>query len=81
MRFPWHRLCPRGTHIAFYSIVGVVAFFTMINYHTPYSTPWIYPPLAFYGFDLVMRMLRYRVKDAVLIAPDDQMTIVSAFFN
>jgi ferric-chelate reductase len=45
--------------------------------HTPYAAPWIYPPLALYGFDLLLRLLRLRVKDATLTAPDNQMTIIT----
>ncbi|KZS95926.1 iron reductase [Sistotremastrum niveocremeum HHB9708] len=60
----------------FFHIVAVVTFFVVVNYHTPYSIPWIYPPIAFYGLDVLVRMLRYRIKDAVLDAPDNQMTIV-----
>ena len=33
-----------------------VAFFVTIRYHTLYAAPWIYPPLAFYGLDLTMRL-------------------------
>jgi ferric-chelate reductase len=59
-------------------VLGFVAFFITICYHTPYATPWIFPPLAFYGLDLLMRMFRYTIKDATLVPIDDQMTLVSA---
>ncbi|KAJ7076743.1 hypothetical protein B0H15DRAFT_863285 [Mycena belliarum] len=37
------------------------AFFITLCYHTIYATPWIFPPLAFFGFDLLLRILRFRV--------------------
>ncbi|KAJ7069811.1 ferric reductase like transmembrane component-domain-containing protein [Mycena amicta] len=37
------------------------AFFIVICYHTLYAVPWIFPPLAFYGADLLIRFLRWRV--------------------
>ncbi|KAF7299025.1 Iron reductase [Mycena indigotica] len=37
------------------------AFFVTICYHTIYARPWIFPPLAFYGADLLLRFLRWRV--------------------
>ncbi|KAJ7164427.1 iron reductase [Mycena filopes] len=37
------------------------AFFVTICYHTIYASPWIFPPLAFYGADLLLRVLRWRV--------------------
>lgn len=57
-------------------IVAVVAFFITLCYHTIYIKPYIFPPLAFYGLDLLLRLVRYRVKDVTLIAPDNQFTIV-----
>ncbi|KAI5117821.1 hypothetical protein M0805_004951 [Coniferiporia weirii] len=57
-------------------ILAVVAFFITLCYHTIYAVPYIFPPLAFYGLDLLLRLFRFRVKDATLIAPDNQMTIV-----
>jgi ferric-chelate reductase len=55
--------------------MGYVSFFVTICYHTPFARPWVYPPLAFYGLDLLMRLFRYRVKDAFL-TPMQDMTIV-----
>ena len=55
----------------------MAAFFITLCYHTIYARPWIYPALAFYGFDLALRLVRFRVKDATLDAPDNQMTLVS----
>ncbi|KIJ64231.1 hypothetical protein HYDPIDRAFT_112190 [Hydnomerulius pinastri MD-312] len=63
----------------FFFVVHVlifVAFFVTICYHTIYASPWIFPPLAFYGADMLMRMLRYRIKDATMTAEDSFMTIV-----
>ncbi|KAK6981550.1 iron reductase [Favolaschia claudopus] len=38
------------------------AFFITICYHTIYASPWIFPPLAFYAADLLLRILvRWRV--------------------
>ncbi|KAJ6621017.1 hypothetical protein B0H10DRAFT_2019643 [Mycena sp. CBHHK59/15] len=37
------------------------AFFITICYHTIYAPPWIFPPLAFYGADLLLRLLKFRV--------------------
>ena len=59
------------------SVLGFVAFFITVCYHTTYASPWIFPPLAFYGLDLLMRMLRYNVKDATLVPVDSNMTLVS----
>ncbi|KAF9241279.1 iron reductase [Melanogaster broomeanus] len=53
-----------------------VAFFVTVCYHTIYASPWIFPPLAFYGADMLLRMLRYRFKDATLTAQDNFMTMV-----
>ncbi|KAL5534772.1 hypothetical protein ACEPAG_1236 [Sanghuangporus baumii] len=57
-------------------ILVVPAFVVTMCYHTIYMAPYVYPILAFYGFDLFLRLVRYRVKDATLIAPDAQMTIL-----
>ncbi|KAH8093109.1 iron reductase [Cristinia sonorae] len=57
-------------------VLGFVAFFVTICYHTIYAAPWIYPPLAFYGLDLAMRLLRYRIKDASLVPVDQNMTLI-----
>ncbi|PPQ80497.1 hypothetical protein CVT24_002591, partial [Panaeolus cyanescens] len=57
-------------------LLGTSAFFITICYHTPYASPWIFPPLAFYGLDLLLRMVRTRVKDAVLVPVDKQMTLI-----
>ena len=61
------------------SVLGYVAFFVTICYHTIYASPWIFPPLAFYGFDILLRMFRYRIKDATLVPIDGNMTLVSSF--
>ena len=59
------------------SVLGFVAFYITVCYHTTYASPWIYPPLAFYGFDMLMRMFRFTIKDATLVPVDNQMTLVS----
>jgi hypothetical protein len=60
----------------FCSVLAFTAFFVTICYHTIYASPWIFPPLAFYGVDVLLRLFRYRIKDATLVAVDKQMTIV-----
>ncbi|CDO75148.1 hypothetical protein BN946_scf184590.g5 [Trametes cinnabarina] len=57
-------------------VLGYVAFYITICYHTIYAAPWIFPPLAFYGFDMLLRMFRYRVKDATLVPVDQNMTLI-----
>ena len=59
------------------SMLSFIAFFVTICYHTIYSSPWIFSPLALYGLDLLMRMFRHRIKDAVLVPIGNQMTLVS----
>ena len=61
-------------------IVAYVAFFITLCYHTPYARPWIYAPLAFYGFDLCLRLFKYRVKDATVEAVNNQMTLIRVPF-
>jgi hypothetical protein len=63
----------------FHSFLTFPAFFITICYHTIYAVPWIFPPLAFYAFDIIMRQFRYRIKDAQLIRIDKQMTLVWTF--
>ena len=58
------------------SFLAFPSFFITVCYHTTYAAPWIFPPLAFYAFDLVMRQFRYRIKDAYLIRVDNQMTVI-----
>ncbi|KAI0820540.1 iron reductase [Trametes gibbosa] len=57
-------------------VLGYVAFFITICYHTDYAVPWIFPPLAFYGLDMLLRLFRYRIKDATLVPVDDNMTLI-----
>ncbi|SRR6266851_1158067 len=57
------------------SVLTYVSFFVTICYHTLFARPWIYPPLALYGLDLLMRLFRFRIKDASLV-PMKDMTIV-----
>jgi hypothetical protein len=59
------------------SILTFPALFITICYHTTYAVPWIFPPLAFYGFDLFLRMCRARVKDAELESVGGGITLVS----
>ncbi|KAG2008677.1 metalloreductase [Coprinopsis cinerea AmutBmut pab1-1] len=58
-------------------ILAFVSFFVALCYHSAnYLSPWIYPPLAFYGLDLMLRMFRTRIKDALLSPVNSQMTLV-----
>ncbi|WVR07160.1 hypothetical protein IAU60_004201 [Kwoniella sp. DSM 27419] len=71
---PVRRMCYQLfwlAHVTFF-----VGFFAAISYHTPYSRPWVYPCAAIYGYDLLVRMLRYRLKDAVLVPVDETMTMI-----
>ncbi|KAF9494724.1 hypothetical protein BDN71DRAFT_1489264 [Pleurotus eryngii] len=58
-------------------VLGFVSFFVTLCYHTIYASPWIFPPLAFYGFDILLRLFRYRIKDAELVPVGKQMTIIN----
>ena len=58
------------------SVLGYVAFTVTICYHTEYAYPWIYGPLAFYALYMLMRLLKYRIKDATLVPVDQNMTLV-----
>ncbi|RPD52054.1 iron reductase, partial [Lentinus tigrinus ALCF2SS1-6] len=57
-------------------VLGFVAFCIAVCYHTIYASPWIFPPLAFYGFDMLLRMFRYRIKDATLVPVDSNMILI-----
>ncbi|KAL1413525.1 hypothetical protein Q8F55_001299 [Vanrija albida] len=57
-------------------ILFVVGLFTAIGYHTPYAFPWYYPCIALYGYDQVVRFLRYRLKDATLVPVDPTLTLI-----
>ncbi|KAF8055170.1 hypothetical protein FPV67DRAFT_1680727 [Lyophyllum atratum] len=56
--------------------LAVPAFFITVCYHTIYAAPWIFPPIAIYAFDVLMRAGRFRLKDAQLIRVDNQMTLI-----
>ncbi|KAK7027523.1 ferric-chelate reductase Frp1 [Paramarasmius palmivorus] len=72
----------RPVRMYFYQVFFVlhillfVAFFVTVCYHTIYAPPWIFPPLAFYGLDMLLRLFKYRIKDATLTAIDNQMTLI-----
>lgn len=57
-------------------VLTYVSFFITICYHTIYARPWIYPALAFYALDLLLRLFRYRIKDATLMSVGN-MTIIN----
>lgn len=63
------------------SVLGYVAFTITICYHTEYAYPWIYGPLAFYALDMLMRLLKYRIKDATLVPIDQSMTLVCCGYS
>ncbi|WVO16320.1 hypothetical protein L204_103995 [Cryptococcus depauperatus] len=58
-------------HVLFF-----VGFFAAVSYHTPYSRPWIWPCVAIYAYDLLVRMIRYRIKDATLVPVDKTLTMI-----
>ncbi|KAJ6605129.1 ferric reductase like transmembrane component-domain-containing protein [Mycena sp. CBHHK59/15] len=53
------------------------AFFVTICYHTPFASPWIFPPLAFYAFDVLLRLLKFRIVVARVHARDGGMSVIS----
>ncbi|KAI0312563.1 hypothetical protein OF83DRAFT_1145534 [Amylostereum chailletii] len=57
-------------------VLTYCSFFITLCYHTTFAPPWIFPPLAFYGLDILMRMLRYRIKDATLVPVGHEMTLI-----
>ncbi|KAH9914282.1 iron reductase [Fomitopsis serialis] len=57
-------------------VLGYVSFTISICYHTEYAWTWVYPPLAFYGLDMLLRLFKYRIKDATLVPMDQNMTII-----
>lgn len=58
------------------SVAASAAFFIAICYYTHRAVPWIYPPIVFYSLDLALRLVRYRVKSAILEACDTQITLI-----
>ncbi|KAM6491232.1 Ferric reductase like transmembrane component domain containing protein [Amanita muscaria] len=53
------------------------AFLITVCYHTIYARPWVYAPVAFYGLDLLLRMVKMRIQDAVLVPADNLMTLIN----
>ncbi|KAJ6586450.1 ferric reductase like transmembrane component-domain-containing protein [Mycena vulgaris] len=53
------------------------AFFITICYHTPFATPWILPPLAFYAVDTLLRLLKLRIVVGRVCACPGGMSIVT----
>ncbi|KAF8913656.1 hypothetical protein CPB85DRAFT_1375526 [Mucidula mucida] len=43
---------------------GFLSFFITVCYHTPYASPWIFPPLAFYGLDIQMTIISIKDCDS-----------------
>ena len=52
-------------------VLYFVTFFVAVCYHTIYAAPWIFPPLALYGTDMLLRLLKDPIKDATLAAVDN----------
>ncbi|KAJ7703720.1 ferric reductase like transmembrane component-domain-containing protein [Mycena rosella] len=52
------------------------AFFITICYHTIYATPWIFPPIAFYAADVLLRLLRFRVVATRVKPRDGGLTLI-----
>ncbi|KAF8956845.1 ferric reductase like transmembrane component-domain-containing protein [Flammula alnicola] len=71
---PVRRFCYEIFYII--HMLSFIAFFVTICYHTLYAAPYIFPPMAFYGLDILMRMVRHRIKDAVLVPIGNQMTLI-----
>ncbi|KAL7421724.1 hypothetical protein Q5752_003495 [Cryptotrichosporon argae] len=71
---PVRRYCYQLFWIA--HVMFFTGFFAAISYHTPYSRPWIYPCVAIYAYDHFVRLLRYRIKPAVLVPVDPTLTMV-----
>ncbi|KIR77298.1 ferric-chelate reductase [Cryptococcus gattii E566] len=71
---PIRRKCYQLFWIA--HIMFFVGFFAAVSYHTPYSQPWIWACVSIYAYDLVVRMLRYRIKDATLVPVDKTLTMI-----
>jgi hypothetical protein len=51
--------------------------FVTVWYHTIYATPWIFPPLAFYGTDLLLRIVRWRLVVGRVEGKEGGMSLVS----
>lgn len=52
----------------------MVLIFFHAKWH--FVAPWLLTPTLVYGLDLMLRSVRFRVKEAKLEAIDDQMTLV-----
>jgi len=59
-----------------HSVISYTALFVVICYHTEYAPPYIFPPIAFYAFDMFVRFLRFRIKSATITSTDQVMTLV-----
>ncbi|KAL5496138.1 FRP1_2 [Sanghuangporus vaninii] len=57
-------------------LLSVPAFAIAMRYHTRHTIPYLYPSLALWGFDLLLRLFRMRMRTATLISPDTQMTVL-----
>ncbi|CAE6381526.1 unnamed protein product [Rhizoctonia solani] len=59
-------------------VMGTVIFMTLIFFHVKWylAGTWVLSPTIIYGFDLALRTIRFRVKNAKLEAIDDQMTLI-----
>ncbi|KAJ9100909.1 hypothetical protein QFC20_005325 [Naganishia adeliensis] len=57
-------------------VASFVGFMVTVCYHTNYSRPWVWPCVALYALDLLLRAFRYRFKDALLVPLDETMTMI-----
>ncbi|KAJ7931052.1 iron reductase [Mycena leptocephala] len=62
------------------SFLTFPAFFVTICYHTPFASPWIIPPVAFYAFDVLLRLLKFRVVVAPVRACEGGISVVRLAF-
>ncbi|KAG2094855.1 uncharacterized protein F5147DRAFT_778882 [Suillus discolor] len=52
----------------------------LCHYMLPYVVrPWIFPPLAFYGADVLLHLFRYRIKDATLTVQDAHTALIRVY--
>ncbi|KAF8149317.1 hypothetical protein K438DRAFT_1988946 [Mycena galopus ATCC 62051] len=56
------------------------ALFLTICYHTIYAEPWIFPPLAFYGADIFLRILRWRIVVRRVEGKEGGMSLICSTF-
>ncbi|CAA7263889.1 unnamed protein product [Cyclocybe aegerita] len=72
------RVVRRWAWSSFFAVHVLVfpAFFITMCYHTICASPWIYLVFALDGPDILLRMFKIRIKDAVLVPVGKQMTLI-----